>query len=145
MVPHLQLILLAVLLVCSATVSGSETALFALSRHDLRAMGCCANRFERMAAQLMRRPRTVLITVLIANTTVNICFFSVSFFLFQALGGAHPSATWVGGLLAAFALVLFGEVLPKAVALAHSGDEPAAIMPLVTLRSSHATAAISRP
>jgi len=131
MVPHFQLILLAVLLVCSATVSGSETALFALSRHQLRAMGRCESRFERMAAQLMRRPRTVLVTVLIANTTVNICFFAVSFFLFQGLGGAHPSAMWVGGLLAAFALVLFGEMLPKAVALAHCGHLAPCVAPVI--------------
>lgn len=126
-----QLIVLVSLLLCSATVSGSETALFALSHHDLCAMGRSENRFKRLAAQLMEQPRTVLVTVLITNTTVNVCFFAVSFFFFQALGAAYPSATWVGGLLTTFTLVLFGEVLPKAVALAHGRSLAPLIAPVI--------------
>ena len=128
---HLQLLLLAGLLVCSATISGSETALFALSQGNLRAFERSENRFKRSAARLMHRPRTVLVTVLIANTAVNICFFAVSFFLFQNLSDVHPSAVWVGALLATFALVLFGEVLPKGAALAHSEHLAPFVAPVV--------------
>jgi putative hemolysin len=113
------LILLAVLLVCSALISGSETALFALSRQDVRAFQRSGNRFKEVAAHLMRRPRMVLMTVLLANTVVNICFFAVSFLLIERVSRAYPLATCLGALLAPFTLVVFSEVLPKAAALAH--------------------------
>lgn len=116
---QLHLILLAVLLACSAIISGSETALFALSRQDMRAFQCSGDRFKEVAARLMRRPRTVLMTVLMANTAVNICFFAVSVVLIARVGRAYPFVTWLGALLAPFALVVFSEVLPKTVALAH--------------------------
>ncbi|MCK4660015.1 MAG: HlyC/CorC family transporter [Phycisphaerae bacterium] len=128
---QLQLALLVVLLVCSAMVSGSETALFALSRQNLRAFERSSNRFKRSAAMLMRRPRTVLITVLIANTTVNICFFAVSVIFFRHLSRVHPLAAVVGSLLAPFVLILFSEVLPKAAALAHSQNLAPYTAPLI--------------
>ncbi|MCP4592356.1 MAG: HlyC/CorC family transporter [bacterium] len=112
-----QLILLSVLVTCSAAVSGSETALFALSRQQLRAFERSTHGFRRLVAQLMRRPRAVLMTVLIANTTVNILFFAVSFFFFKRLSHTSPVTAGIGAVASPFVLVVFSEVLPKAIAL----------------------------
>ena len=120
MMVHIQLLLLAVLMACSFTASGSETTLFALTRQQRRAFARSDNRLKRMAAALMEQPRVVLITVLIANTTVNVCFFAVSFFLFEDLSATHPVLAWVGGATAPFVLIFLGEVLPKALSLAHA-------------------------
>ncbi|MFH0982875.1 MAG: hemolysin family protein [Planctomycetota bacterium] len=120
MIPHLQLVLLAVLLACSAMISCAETALFALSRQNLRAFERSENRFKRMAAHLRHQPRTVLMTVLITNTTVNVCFFTISVLLFKQIGGTHPLAAGLGGLLAPFVLIFCGEIFPKAAGLAYS-------------------------
>lgn len=126
-----QLILLVILLVCSAIISGSETALFALSRYDLRAFERSGNRFKQVVAHLMRRPRMVLMTVLITNTTVNICFFAASFFFIERLSHGHPYAAGLGGLLTPFALIVFGEVLPKAAALAHGQHLAPVVAPII--------------
>ncbi len=128
---HLQLLLLAALLACSATASGCETALFALTRQNLRAFACSENRFKQLAAYLMGHPRLVLITVLITNTTVNVCFFVVSFFFFEQLSLAHPLAAWLGGIAAPFVLILCGEVLPKAACLAHGPSLAPVAAPLI--------------
>ncbi len=113
-------ILLVVLLACSGIVSGSETALFGLSRLELRNFRTASGSLKRRAWRLMQHPRRVLMTVLIANTAVNILFFAISFVVFEDLGRSHPVAASVGGLTALLSIIMFGEILPKAAARAHA-------------------------
>lgn len=108
------------LLLCgSAVFSGSETALFSLSGHELYQFGSSSNSLRRLAARLMRHPRRVLLTLLIGNTLINILIFAISYVLFSQVAGRH-SALWVslGSVGTLLAVIIFGEVLPKAMALA---------------------------
>lgn len=127
----LQWLLLVVLLACSGIVSGSETALFGLSRLELRDFAAAGGRLKRQAQQLMLRPRRVLMTVLIANTAVNVLFFAISFVTFKPLSKNHPVAASLGGVAALLAVILFGEVLPKAAARAHAARLAPLVAPLV--------------
>lgn len=116
--------LLAVLLFCSGCVSASETALFGLPRQALYRFGKSSNPLRRSVFTLMRRPQTVLMTILITNTAVNVAIFAVSFVVsmrLQETSGAIAAAVNVGMLIA---VILFGEMLPKALALRNA--EPAA-------------------
>ena len=61
----------------SAFFSGCETAMFSLTREDLRRMGTGRPR-ERLAAALMRTPDRFLSAVLFWNLLVNLSFFTVS-------------------------------------------------------------------
>ena len=131
MTPSVQVLLMAVLLVCSAFVSGSETALFALSRQQLRGFERSEQRLKQIVVHLMRQPRKVLTSVLIANTTVNICFFAVSFFLFENISRTHALLAGLGGLLVPFALIVLGEVCPKAIALSHCQRIAPLVAPLI--------------
>ena len=63
-------LLLAILLCCSAILSGSETALFSLSKYQLGQFRTSGNRLQRMVAALMSDPRKVLLTILMGNTTL---------------------------------------------------------------------------
>jgi len=126
-----QLFLLAVLLVCSGVISGSETALFGLSRAELRGFQATGGALRRRAWQLMQRPRRVLMTVLIANTTINVAFFAISFLTFEQLGEQHALAASAGGVGALLAVILFGEIIPKAVAQAHAARVAPFAAPLV--------------
>lgn len=113
-------ILLVFLVICSGAVSGSETVLFALTRKELHEARSSANRFRRRASELMQRPRDVLMTVLITNTAVNVAIFSLSFRASGSQPTRHPlwvAAIGVGVLLG---VILFGEILPKAFALANA-------------------------
>lgn len=120
-------VLLVVLLACSAAVSGSETALFGLSRQDLHTFATSSSRLRRATALLLHRPHHLLLTVLITNTAVNIGIFAVSFLMAEDLGRSSPLLASLAGVGALVAVILFGEILPKSIALAH----PRRLAPLV--------------
>ncbi len=126
-----QCLALLVLLCCSALFSGSETALFALTRHQLYRFDRSGRRSGKMVAQLMRRPRHVLLTILICNTTVNVLIFADGYVISQYLGGGSIVGALVGGVGSVLAVVVFGEVLPKAVAYARAAHLAPVLAPLI--------------
>lgn len=127
----LPILLLLILTACSGTISGSETALFGLSRHELRQFRQAPARSKRLAAQLMERPQDVLMTILIINTTVNISYFAVASLLLSRLGEESPFVASATAVVSFLFIILFGEVLPKAVAFAEASRLAPLIAPLV--------------
>jgi CBS domain containing-hemolysin-like protein len=110
-------LLLLLLLACSATASASETSLFALSDLTLQQFRVSTSLLQRRVYRLMREPRRVLMTVLIANTAVNVAIFAVSYEALRVLQPAMPALAAAGSLGVLLAVVVFGEILPKAAAL----------------------------
>ncbi|MBI5363957.1 MAG: HlyC/CorC family transporter [Planctomycetes bacterium] len=98
---------LPLLLACSAFFSSIETALFSLEDADLERAGSAAKR-------LMRDPQRVLLSVLLGNLFVNVLFFSV---VSDLLPAAHEYDGLVWGGVALVLVLLFGEILPKSLAL----------------------------
>ncbi len=97
-----------VLLLClSASISGSETALLSLDEEQARRVG-------PRAQALLARPQKLLSTVLIANVAVNTLFFAYSARGSETTDGVPA---WVDGLIALALVVVFGEVLPKNLAM----------------------------
>ena len=112
-------VLTVVLLGLSAVFSGSEAALFSLSRVQLERAAASANPARRRVARLLERPKDVLLTILISNTAVNIALFANTYVLFTDLAG-HLGA-WivpVAGAASVLVVVLIGEVLPKTAGVA---------------------------
>lgn len=111
------LIVMLVLVAGSAFFSGSETALFYLSREDLRRMQTGTSG-ERLAAQLMRNPDRLLTVVLFWNLVINLSYFMVSLIVAKRLiDSNHSSLAGVisfGGLVG---MILCGEVAPKSMAV----------------------------
>ena len=124
---------MALLLCASAFFSGSETALFYLSRDQLRRFRTSGNPLRYLAARLMDDPRGVLVTVLFGNMTANVGFFAMSVMLAHQIGDRFPGQAWawrVGIFVVAPLLVIvFGEVTPKSLA----ATRPARIAPWVSL------------
>lgn len=115
-----QFFLLSLLITCSFFVSGSETALFALTNRQLRTFSNSDNVFKRRAYLLMRHPQRVLMTVLLANTTLNIAIFAVSYSGASRMGPPNPLVAAISGVITLLLVLLLGEVVPKALALAHA-------------------------
>ena len=114
----LQLVALVALLVASATFSGSETALFSLSPAQLRTLRTHPGVLGRLVLRLVLSRQQLLVTLLLSNAFVNILFYclmaQISFDVSGTYGPAVGSAVGVAALLA---VVIFGEVTPKVVAV----------------------------
>jgi putative hemolysin len=118
-----HLVAMALLLGASAFFSLSETALFNLTRDQLRRFRASASPLRRTAAALMEDPRRVLVTVLFGTMVVNIAFFVLGVELIAAMSDRFPPAYGhaleVGlGMLTLGLVILFGEIIPKSLAAA---------------------------
>jgi putative hemolysin len=110
-----RLLLIGILLVCSAFFSGSEAALFSLNTvqvERLRERGGVAG---RLIAALLQRPTNLIITFLVGNEIVNVALSvtATSFALILYGSGGEFLAI----LATMIVLLLFGEVTPKSLAV----------------------------
>lgn len=111
---------MAALVLASGFFSGSETALFYLSRDDLRRMRT-GRSSERLAAALLAKPDRLLTAVLFWNLLINLAFFAVSLVTARQLAEAGmPTAAGVVSVASLVAIILFGEVAPKSLAVLFS-------------------------
>lgn len=110
-------VVMAILIALSAFFSAAETAMFYLSRDELRRMQA-GRPAERLVAALMRDPERLLSVLLFWNLVVNLLYFAVSLVAAKRLVVAgHSSAAATLSLIGFVALILFGEVAPKALAV----------------------------
>ena len=110
----LYIVFMIVLLGCSAFLSGSETALFNLSRNTVKTMRQSKHRLEHLVAKLLQRPEQLLGSLLLGNLIVNVLFFATASVLSIKL---EKQVSTTAAAIAAFAsfilLILCGEILPK--------------------------------
>ncbi len=130
--------LLAVLLVCSACFSATETAFFCLDRIERRRLGKVKSRRARLIVSALQRPRELLSTILFGNTLVNVATSATATLLFAKLIPTHSLST---AIIVDSLLVLFiGEIIPKTIAVNHARQlVEASIIPL------HFFSRVSRP
>ncbi len=110
-------LILAGLIVASAFFSGSETALFYLSRDELRSLQLGKPR-KRRVAELLRDPDRLLTAVLFWNLITNLTYFAVSVVMARQMMARNERA--LAGLVSLgslFAIILLGEVVPKSAAV----------------------------
>ena len=85
----LEISLILILLFCSALVSGAEVALFSLKKSDLKNFTNKSSRSEKIIKDLLKRPKKLLATILVANNFINIAiillFSSLNNRLFNSL------------------------------------------------------------
>lgn len=110
----MELALLLVLLLLSATFSSSETAFFALSDAELMALRTGSGR-ERGAARLADRANDLLSAILLGNLVVNVAIGAVSTRICVQHFGAGGLAVAVPA--ATLLLLVAGEITPKLLAL----------------------------
>ena len=109
-----DIFLLIILLILSGLISGSEVALFSLSKSDIKAKSDLKSFI--IVDKLLKEPNKLLATILITNNLINIgivlLFTKIGALLFHSI-----DSTTVKFLLeivvATFLILLFGEILPK--------------------------------
>ena len=115
----IKILLIIVLLICSALISGSEVAFFSLSKTDLKKISSSNIKNIKLIALLRSKPRRLLATLLVSNNFINI---SIVLLLasFGQLFDFYFLPSWLNfvlevGFITAL-ILLFGEILPKVYA-----------------------------
>lgn len=104
------------LLILSAFFSCSETAFFRINQAQLAELRQQKTPPANAVLYLVRHRRNVLITILIGNMTANVLYFIVgSVLMLHLTSGVSEIGIALGTL---FAIIIFGEVLPKMAATA---------------------------
>jgi len=106
------------LLCCSAFFSGSETALFSLSRLDLQKLRRDRHPQTETLHALLDQPRRLIISILCGNELVNIAATANLAGILVVLYGVER-AGWINVLIMFPLLLLFGEVTPKTIAVSN--------------------------
>lgn len=132
-------LLLVVLLFISALISGSETAFFSLSPSQLNMLRNDNSKQSHTAVQLIEKQDQLLSTILISNNLVNIGAIIVANSILESLIVFHEFVALefvVKVVLVTFALLLFGEIMPKIFAAYNSYAFARLLaMPLKALRT----------
>jgi putative hemolysin len=105
--------------------TSSEAALFGLGRLNLQKLKEEEHPRHSLIDRLLSRPRQLLISLLIGNEAINVAISSLASALFIGLWG--DAAKWLAIPVVVFIILLFGEVIPKTIAV----NYPDKIAPLV--------------
>ncbi|MDT0643114.1 gliding motility-associated protein GldE [Zunongwangia sp. F363] len=119
----ISLIILLLLLFCSALISGAEVAFFSLTPANFITEDGKRTKTQEIVISLLDKPKKLLATILVANNFINIAIVLLFDSLADALFGGMDTELWgidfrfvleVG--VATFLILLFGEILPKVYA-----------------------------
>jgi gliding motility-associated protein GldE len=112
-------ILLFVLLLCSALISGAEVALFSLTPSDINEGKDLNSKAIEIVSHLLEKPKKLLATILVANNFINIAivilFAYLGNFLFEGISSSVLKFI-LEVVVVTFLILLFGEILPKVYA-----------------------------
>jgi putative hemolysin len=133
------------LLFClSAFFSASETAMFSLRRHDREWLERQGSRGARSTLELLSQPRSLLVSVLFGNLLVNFLLMGVSARVVLELSSHGLKGMVLGFALTTVAVVILGEVTPKAIAVTAPRQVAVLAAPLLLL-FRRATHRLTRP
>jgi magnesium and cobalt exporter, CNNM family len=114
-----RLILLCALLLLSGFFSGSETALFSLSRAKRQKLAAANDGTSRLILRLLGKPRRLIATILVGNELVNISTGAVAARLGEDVFTRYGmlAAEIITTLCLLPIILLIAEITPKSIAL----------------------------
>ena len=116
----IQCIALLLLLLCSAFFSSAETCLFSLNSLQINRIRAKHPGAAVKIETMLKHPTSLLSTILIGNTLVNVSAASLGYVILLNLGIQHAEAIAIPTETAL--LLIFGEVAPKRIAMTHATD-----------------------
>jgi len=108
-----QFTALAVLLVCSAFFSMSETAMMASNRIRLRHLAQEGHRGAKLAVALLAKTDQLLGVILLGNTLINAIAAMLTGSIALRVFGQEKWTLEAGALFVTFCLLVFSEITPK--------------------------------
>jgi CBS domain containing-hemolysin-like protein len=113
---QIRIFVQVLLLMLSAIFSGSETALFSLSRIDLQKLRQSRHKDSESIHAMLDEPRRLIISILCGNELVNIASAANMAAILLLVFGQEDIG-WINILIMVPLLLLIGEVTPKTVAV----------------------------
>ena len=113
------MVVVAILLFCSAMISGSEVAYFSLGPLHIAELKDHPARKETMVLYLLEKPERLLANILITNNFINVGIVIIASFVTEDILNFADSPVLgfvVKVILITFILLLFGEIMPKVYA-----------------------------
>ncbi len=116
-----KIIVLLVLLLLSAMISGAEVAFFGLSPTDINSIREEKSSRGNSVLRLLQKPKKLLATILIANNAINIgivllfssigdvIFSNITYLVFNVISVRFVLEV----VVATFLILMFGEIMPK--------------------------------
>ncbi|WP_282030361.1 gliding motility-associated protein GldE [Winogradskyella eximia] len=118
-----SIIILIILLMCSALISGAEVALFSLTKSNLDEGLENKSPTMLIIATLLERPKKLLATILVANNFINIAVVLLFAYIGETLFNTITNTLFrflLEVVSATFLILLFGEIIPKIYASRNS-------------------------
>ena len=107
-----------ILLLISAFFSSSETTLFSLSRVQLLRLKKHKSSYSRKVAQFLRRPHSILISILLGNEFANIAISIVgAAMISRTMKSSVEFESLIAVMVITPIVLVFGEIIPKTIAL----------------------------
>jgi putative hemolysin len=111
------LVVISILIFCSALFSGVETALFSLKPHQLRRLETNHARLTKFVQSFRENPRRVLNVLLLGDALVNVPLVVLCLFFLWEGPLAGRISQWAAGLAIFAIIVLLCDLIPKLLAL----------------------------
>jgi putative hemolysin len=111
-----DMVVVVVLLFCSAMISGSEVAFFSMPPRQLKALKEHDSRRAQQALGLLEKPDRLLANILISNNFINVGIVIISAFVTGTIFNFSVSPALgfvIQVVVITFLLLLFGEIIPK--------------------------------
>ena len=106
------IITFVVLILLSGFFSGSETAYFNLRAHR--------DDIPKKLRDLLSNPRSLLVSILTGNTLINVAIGSLAALITSTQISSSPNVILLQVLIVSLVLIIFGEILPKTIAVRFS-------------------------
>ncbi len=120
----ISLVVMAILLVSSALISGSEVAFFSIDAKDRESLNSEKDSKSQRVLDQLVKPKKLLATILIANNFINIAIVILSTYMINNIISFGPEEEILNFILtvvvATFLILLVGEVIPKVYATNNS-------------------------
>ena len=117
-------VVLVLLLLASAIVSGSEVALFSLDKSLKESLLRAKDKASRRVLVLLEKPRHLLITILLLNTVINVSAAILAALITEniatSFGFSRTTVFILEVIVLTFVLLVISEITPKLIASQHA-------------------------
>ncbi|OUV69959.1 MAG: hypothetical protein CBC83_09115 [Flavobacteriales bacterium TMED123] len=113
------LLIIILMLFCSALVSGAEVAYFSLAPNDVKSLNNDKSKKATLTLKLLSNPNKLLAIILITNNFINIGIIVLSTYLTAGIFNFQNNSIlkfFIQIVVITFVIVLFGEITPKVYA-----------------------------